>query len=218
MRIDVIPAILVKTEAEFRDKFAQVENVVPWVQLDVVDGKFAPNVTWGDPSVIGKLDTDVQFEIDLMVVEPQEYIRDWIEARAGRVFFHYEALSDIELVEDIAQELHDQGVEIGMSLNPETPFHVLEDMVPLLDALLFLGVSPGFGGQKLKKEVIENIAGARAHFPNIPIEVDGGVNKDTAKTLVDAGATRLAAGSFLFKHPRGPAAAIEEIRNAIREV
>ena len=217
---EIIPAILVKTEAEFRERFQKAEPLVSWVQLDVVDGKFAPNTTWGDPAVIAGLETSVKFEIDLMVVDVERAVGQWLEAvpQVERIFFHYEALrkdTPKREVFDLVTMIRELGIEVGMSLNPETPADDLYQFVDELDAVLLLGVSPGFGGQKFQENVIKKVAQLREKFRNLSIEVDGGVSMENAKALAESGATRLAAGSFLFQHPKGPEAAIEELRNAL---
>lgn len=217
---EIIPAILVKTEQEFRERFRQAEPFVSWVQLDVVDGTFAPNTTWGDPAVIARLETQVKFEIDLMVVDVERAVGQWLGAvpQVERIFFHYEALrkdTPKREVFDLVTMIREMGIEAGMSLNPETSGEDIYPFIDELDAVLLLGVSPGFGGQKLEENVIKKVAQLREKFRNLSIEVDGGVSTENAKALVRAGATRLAVGSFIFKHPKGSEAAIKELRDVV---
>lgn len=218
--VEIIPAILVKTEEEFRARFRQVEPLVSWVQIDIVDGKFAPNVTWNDPLVMASLKTSVRFEIDLMVADVEREVGRWLGAvpQVGRILVHEEALrhdAPRREVFDLMADMREQGIEFGLSLNPETDVEHLFPYIDELDAVLLLGVSPGFGGQKLQENVIKKVALLREKFRNLPIEVDGGVSAENARALVEAGATRLAAGSFLFKHPKGPMGAIEELTASV---
>lgn len=219
--VEILPAILVKTEGEFRERFRQVEPLVSWVQFDIVDGIFAPNVTWGDPAVIASLETNVKFEIDLMVADIERSVAQWLEAvpQVERIIFHREALhkdAPVREVFDLVTTIREAGIEAGMSLNPETPAEELFSFVDELDAVLFLGVLPGNQGQSFHENVIKKVATMREKFRNVPIEVDGGVTPKVARQLVEAGVTRLATGSFLFQHPQGPKAAIEELRTVIQ--
>lgn len=218
---EIIPAILVKTEEEFRKRFRQVESLVSWVQIDVVDGKFAPNITWGDPAVVAGIETPVKFEIDLMVVDIERAVAGWLEAvpQVERIIFHQEALhaeAPKREVFDIITIIREVGIEAGMSLKPDTSPEVLFPYIEdgELDAVLFLGVNPGFQGQEFHRDVIKKVALLREKYPNLPIEVDGGVTPAVARELVAVGTTRLIAGSFIFKHPAGPEAALEELRTA----
>lgn len=214
--IEIIPAILVKTEREFRERLAAVEALVPWVQLDIVDGIFAPNRTWGDPAIVASLATPIRFEIDLMVEDDEAAVRSWLGARqVGRIFFHEE--SSGAKARALIELIRATGKEVGMSLNPKTSHEKLYPFAGELDGVLFLGVEPGFGGQTFIPSVREKVRLFHERFPNVPITVDGGVNPENAAAIVAAGATRLAAGSFIFRHPRGPEVAIAELWSAITE-
>ena len=211
--MEIIPAILVKSEAEFHRQLKLVEPFVKWVQLDVVDGDFAPNLTWGDPRVVRSVDTNVKFEIDLMVSNVLNVISEWIlpATLISRIFFHQEAAKGQE--ESIIKKVKKAGIEVGVSLVPETP---LDNVLPYLaevDAVLLLGVPPGFQGQRLQEEVIDNVRSIHSTHPGLPIEIDGGVKPENIRRLVEAGVSRVAVGSYIFEHPDGPKAAIQELQS-----
>lgn len=212
---EIIPVILAKDRNDFIERFSALEPLALWIQIDIVDGKFAPNITFDEPEIVAGLKTSVKFEIDLMVENPKEEIEKWLATKRniGRIYFHWEAAQD-NAGELIAQ-IKNAGVEAGLSINPETSTEVLMPFIKELDAVLFLGVSPGFGGQKLREDVIKKIESFYFQYSNVPIEVDGGVNLENAKALVSAGASRLASGSFIFRHIKGPAEAIKQLRNSI---
>lgn len=212
--IEIIPALLVKTEAEFRERLSKVESLVSWAQIDVVDGKFAANVTWGDAAVVGALDTPLQFEIDLMVANPEEIARQWLipNGPVRRIYFHEEAAREDRT---LLRAIRAAGIEAGLSFNPESPVEAVFPFIEDIDSVLFLGVKPGFQGTEFHQNVINKVAEVRKKFPTLSIEVDGGVTPKTVPALVRAGVSRLAIGSFLFNHPGGPQAAIDELRHAI---
>ena len=195
MAVEIIPAILENDFSEIKKKIFQVENYVFWVQIDVVDGIFAPNTTWNNPKDLAEVKSFLRFEIDLMIAEPEKHIDEWITSGASRIFFHAEAAKNPEYIINSAREA---DIEIGMSINPSTPIDVLYDFVPQIDAVLFLGVEPGFQGQVFHDEVIDKIKAMRSKFPELPIEVDGGAKIGIVRKLAQAGATRVIVGNAIF--------------------
>ncbi len=195
MNAELIPAILEKDFAAIAEKISQVEAHARWVQIDVVDGIFAPNITWNNPPELRALHTGLKIEVDLMIADPQRHMAAWIQSGAARIFFHAEAATDAA---SIIEEVHSAGLEVGMSLNPSTAPDILEEYIPKLDAVLFLGVEPGFQGQPFHEEIIGRVAGLRKRYPTLPIEVDGGIKQGIARRLVQAGATRIITGSAVF--------------------
>jgi len=210
--IEIVPAILVKSEADFHAQLKAVEPYTKWVQLDVVDGEFAPNITWGDAQTVRSLSTNVKFEIDLMVNNVGVIVGEWAlpASPIARIYFHSEVAGGLE--DELINKIQKAGIEVGVSLVPDTP---LDNVLPYLtrvDAVLLLGVSPGFQGQMLQESVIDNVRAIRAQDSGIAIEVDGGVNAETIGRLVEAGVSRVAVGSYIFKHPDGPAVAIAKLK------
>jgi len=216
--IEIIPAILVKTEAEFHEQIARLEPFVSLVQLDVVDGEFAPNVTWGEPRIVRSIQSGVRFEIDLMVNNPAIVVGDWALSATpiSRIFFHQEVAQGDE--HNIIHRVRDAGIEVGMSLVPETSLDNLYPFLPDIDAVLLLGVSPGFQGQEFQTSVLDSVRAIRASRPGMPIEVDGGVNPDNIRDLVDAGVTRVAVGSYIANHPDGPGVAMQHLRTRAESI
>ena len=208
MKVEIIPVILAKDFAEVLARVTALKDLAAWAQIDVVDGKFAPNTTWDDPTQLASLDTALRFEIDLMVAEPERAVERWLLAapRVGRIYFHQEALESQAQGHRLIARIRSAGIEAGMSLNPKTPIDALESFAQKLDAVLCLGVPPGFGGQQFHEEVIEKVRALHKRYPVLPIEVDGGVRVGVARLLAQAGAIRLAAGSAIFDFDAVPIA------------
>jgi len=195
MTIEIIPAIIAKNFKELKEKIEIVETYVRWVQLDIMDGNFVPNFTWNKPEELKYYDPGVFLEAHLMVSQPERYVERWIEGGIKRVIFHIEATSDPHAV---IQKCRDKHVEVGVAINPDTGIEQIKPMDELVDMVLVLGVTPGFGGQKFKPEVLEKIKALRKRNPHLTIEVDGGMNPKTAKKVTEAGASMLVAGSYIF--------------------
>jgi ribulose-phosphate 3-epimerase len=172
-----------------------------WVHVDVMDGVFVPNITIG-PGVIQNIrpHTKLPFDVHLMITEPERYIDVFAKAGADIITIHVEASKDVGSTID---RIHALGKKAGLSLNPETPFEAVLPYLDKIDLLLVMTVHPGFGGQSFMTECVSKITRARKHFmvhgSGAEIEVDGGINCDTGRLCVEAGATVLAAGSSLFK-------------------
>ena len=209
---EIIPAIIAKNFADFKKKVESVENYVNWVQLDVVDGDFAPNISWGDPLMLKNYDSSVFIEAHLMIQKPEKTIRQWVESGIKRVFYHYESTSAHQEIIDLCKK---GGVEVAPALLPETPLTVLAPLVSQLNYILLLGVHPGFYGSKFQEQVIDKIRRLHQMYPHLTIEVDGGMNPQTAKQAVEAGAELIVAGSYIFRSDE-PKEAIEEMREAIK--
>lgn len=210
---EIIPAIIAKNFEEVKKKIKLVEPYVKWVQLDIMDGKFVPNVTWNNPADLRNESFEINLEAHLMISEPEKYIESWITAGIKRIIFHIEAASKPE---EIIKMCREKGVQAGVAMNPETPYQSLcsgtgqTPLIELVDMVLVLGVSPGFGGQKFKPEVISKIQALREANPHLTIGVDGGMNPETAKLVIDAGANVIVAGSYIYES--------ENIEKAIDEL
>lgn len=201
MSVIVSPSLL---SADFLHLSKDIEMVnrsqADWFHLDIMDGVFVPNISYGLPVVsqIKKIATK-PLDIHLMIVQPERYVEAFHKAGADILTVHYEACTHLHRT---IQQIKAQGMKAGVSLNPHTPISLLEDVIEDIDVVLLMSVNPGFGGQsfieqtinkvdKLKKLIIESNS-------HTLIEIDGGVNFETGKRLVDAGADALVAGSFIF--------------------
>ena len=186
-----------------------------WLHLDVMDGRFVPNISYGIPVIAQiKKATKKTCDVHLMIEEPGKYAEAFKQAGADILTVHYEAC--IHLHRNI-QQIKGLGMKAGVALNPHTPIHLLENVINDIDVVLVMSVNPGFGGQHfipntLKKlnELREMIRAANAHAL---IEVDGGITLDNAKSIIDAGANVLVAGSTVFSSA-DPAATISALKES----
>lgn len=202
MKIEIIPAILSKTSGDYHKKFKSVEPFTDWIQIDIVDNKFARNLTIG-PKEVGAIRSAKKLEIQLMV----DFIEDWIDpfieirgrTNVDRIIVPYESCREpLEVVNHIRQ--HD--LQIGFSLNPDTPADRLQHLVGKIDVALLLAVHPGFSGQHFVYGTLEKIRQVKQLREDILVEIDGGIEPGTARKCAQMGADILAAGSFVFENDK----------------
>lgn len=202
--IKIAPSIL---SADFANLGRDIERLsdwkADWIHFDVMDGHFVPNMSFGPVlcSAIRPL-TKLPIDVHLMVNEPSRFFDWFVKAGADIITFHAEAEPHIHRS---LQHLHERGVKAGVVLNPGTPAVAVKEVLPFCDLVLVMSVNPGFGGQKFIPESLSKIAELRSMIDerglSTEIEVDGGVNPETAKLCVQAGATVLVAGSAVFNAP-----------------
>lgn len=172
-----------------------------WFHIDVMDGVFVPNISYGMPVVRTMAENcEKVMDVHLMIVQPERYIQTFKDCGADILTVHAEACTHLHRT---VQEIHNAGMKAGVALNPHTPVSVLEDIIQDLDEVLLMSVNPGFGGQKFIENTIKKTAQARELIDRTGskalIEIDGGVNLETGARLLAAGADALVAGSFVFK-------------------
>lgn len=196
---EVSPALLCKTKADCIKKLNKIKNFAKRAQIDIMDGKFVKNKTI-QPKQLAGLKTKTKIEMHLMVKDPADYVLDCCKADTWMIIFHYESFkTDKERLEFI-NTLRAHRYQIGIAINPETSAAKIKPFLKLIDLVLVMTIHPGKGGQKLLPKTIPKIRQIRKWNKKIDIEVDGGINKTTAKLVKKAGANILVAGSFIFKN------------------
>jgi ribulose-phosphate 3-epimerase len=183
-----------------------------WLHMDIMDGVFVPNISFGFPIIeaVAKVCTK-PLDVHFMIVHPENYIKQTAKLGAMMMNVHLETCSHLHRT---IQEIHDTGMKAGVTLNPSTPICLLEDIIDEVDMVLLMSVNPGFGGQKFIENTVKKVQQLRQlilnHQANVLIEVDGGVQRETAPRLVKAGADVLVSGSYIFKN-KNPEEAIHEL-------
>ncbi|MBU2213691.1 ribulose-phosphate 3-epimerase [Patescibacteria group bacterium] len=201
----IAPSILSANLTKLQEEVESIEPFADWLQVDVMDGQFVDNLSFGAP-VIKNLETKLLIDVHLMVEDPQERVQEFLDAGAKNITFHAEAVQGTDARKALIQAIRDGGATAGIAINPETPLSEVEDVLGEVDLLLVMSVHPGFGGQKFIEDVLEKVTAAREKFPNLMIQMDGGVDDQTAPNCIKAGANNLVSGSFIFKSPDREAA------------
>ena len=214
--ITITPSILVKTAEEFKNQVNGLGDSVSLIQLDITDGKFVPNTTWADPEVV-KNNCDLDIELHLMVSDPLAELKKWLEVKQiKRVLIHYEAVPDFR--EIIFEIQNNYDWQIGVVINPETDYSLVEPYLNEIDSVMFMGVIPGKQGQDLIPEVLQKITDFTIENPDVYTELDGAVNTKNMEKIIKSGVKAICPGSAVFGNEKPPAENIKNIENLINSL
>lgn len=197
----ISPSILAADVSRFGEELAAVSEAgADYIHIDIMDGMFVQNISFGVPVVEGiRKCVDTFFDVHLMVHEPIRYIRDFAEAGADGITVHVEACEDLEATID---EIHNHGKKAAVSIKPRTDIDIILDILPKVYMVLVMTVEPGYGGQKIRRDTFDKIIRLRQyieeHNLDVDIEVDGGVDLDNVREVLDAGANVIVAGTKVF--------------------
>lgn len=219
MKALVSPSLLAANFIDLKSDIAMLnKSKADWLHLDVMDGVFVPNISFGFPvlEAVAKI-CQKPLDVHYMIVHPEHYISQTAKLGAMMMNVHYEACTHLHRT---VQEIHDAGMKAGVTLNPSTPVCVLEDIIQDVDMVLLMSVNPGFGGQKFIENTIQKVKRLRKLIQESSskalIEVDGGVQEETAPRLVEAGVDVLVSGSYIFK-AADPISVIHNLKELKRE-
>ena len=195
--IIIAPSLLAADFSRLTEEVKAIENTkAKWLHLDVMDGNFVPNISFGADIIKAiRKNSNLYFDAHLMIENPEWYIDTIADAGVESISIHVEATKHLDRA---LQLIKNRGLRAGVAINPATDIAFLDNIYEKLDLILVMTVNPGFGGQKFLTQMLEKIKKIRNKFPHIDIQVDGGINNETAKLVIEAGANVLVAGSYVF--------------------
>ena len=219
--VKIAPSILSADFSRLGEQVAEVTRAgADYIHIDVMDGHFVPNISMGPVVVEGiRASTNLPLNVHLMIDEPDRFIPDFIRAGADHIIIHSESCLHTHRV---VHQIKDAGLKVGIAINPATPLAAIEELLSYVDIALVGTVNPGFSGQQLIPEALGKVARLRKMLEEgeygAEIQVDGGINAETAPSAVSAGATILVAGSAIFNETESVEAAMKRLRDSIKDV
>jgi len=210
--IIVAPSILAADFSRLGEEIERVEAAgADWIHCDIMDGHFVDNISFG-PEIVRMVRglTSLPLDVHLMIEHPDHYVPRFVKAGANSITVHVEPEAKHD-IESTLLQIRETGCRAGLTLNPETPFDLIEPFLDKIDLLLIMTVHPGFGGQSFRADQMHKVKRARSLIRKLDIEVDGGINADTARLSIENGANVLVAGTSIF-HSKDYAMAIRELR------
>jgi len=216
MKHIIAPSLLSADFANLQQDIEMINNSeADWFHLDIMDGVFVPNISFGIPVIEAvKKHAKKPLDVHLMIVDPNRYIDAFKNAGADILTVHYEACTHLHRT---VQNIKTNGMKAGVSLNPHTPVSLLEDIISDIDLVLIMSVNPGFGGQKFIENTYQKVSQLKQLIINKKstalIEIDGGIDLSNTRKLIDAGASAFVAGNFIFKSSN-PTNTIANLKNA----
>lgn len=207
----IIPAIIANSAEELEKMIKLVEPYADRVHLDIMDGIFVPNKTISGYEEILKLETKLNFDVHLMVNNPEDQMYFWYQTKADRFLVHAESQTDLK---ELIDQIHSNNRMVGLVLNPQTPIEVISELIDDIDLVQFMTVEPGHYGAEFVGEVVSKIKDFHSKYPSVPVAVDGGIHpeKHNIDTLTAAGASIFVLGSHIFSEDRDVGKAIEEMK------
>ena len=194
----LIPVVNTKTIQKLKERIRLLQGFNGIFQIDIADGQFTAWKTWNSPEVLKKNKKIAnKFELHLMIHNPEQILPYWLEVAPKRVIIHHEAIKNFDLLYNLCQE---KEVEIGIALNPETPFESINQHLEKVNFITILGVSPGPSGQQFQWFVLDRIKKLKTRFPKILCEIDGGINEDNIEQVKKSGVDFVAIGSAIFEN------------------
>lgn len=213
-KIIVAPSILAADFTQLGEEIRRVEAAgADWIHCDIMDGHFVDNISFG-PGIVGMVRglTSLPLDVHLMIEHADHYVPRFIQAGANSITVHVEPEAKHSVVQTL-QQIREGGCRAGLTLNPETSFDLVEPLLDKIDMLLVMTVHPGFGGQSFRVDQMQKVKRARSLNSTIDIEVDGGINPETARISIENGANVLVAGTSIF-HAKDYAEAIRKLRGS----
>jgi ribulose-phosphate 3-epimerase len=212
MKTIIAPSILAADFSHLANEIHKVEAAgADWIHCDIMDGHFVDNISFG-PAIVGfvRKQTKLPLDVHLMIEHPDHYVPRFVEAGANSITVHVESEAKHDVAKTL-QQIRDAGCRAGLTLNPATPFAAVEPLLGQIDLLLVMTVHPGFGGQSFRADQMEKVKRAKSLSDKIDVEVDGGINPETARLSIQNGANVLVAGTSIFNAP-DYAKAIRDLR------